>query len=63
MQLQVDYTRCTGLGVCESIAPEVFLINEDGSMELRDPCPGQELRAQIEEAIGSCPTEAISVTD
>jgi ferredoxin len=63
MQLQVDYTRCTGLGVCESIAPEVFMINEDGSMEVRDPCPSLELRAQIEEAIGSCPTEAISLTD
>ena len=63
MQVQVDYTRCTGLGVCESIAPEVFLINEDGSMELRDPCPPRELRAQIEEAIGSCPTEAISIID
>ena len=63
MRLEVDYTRCTGLGVCESIAPDIFMINEDGSMELRNSCPSQSSRASIEEAIGSCPTEAISLID
>ena len=63
MRLQVDYTRCTGLGVCESIAPEIFMISENGNLEVRDPCPSQSLRASIEDAIGSCPTEAISLID
>lgn len=63
MRLEVDYTRCTGLGVCESIAPDLFMINEDGSMEIRNPCPSESARASIEDAIGSCPTEAISLID
>lgn len=63
MQVQVDYSRCTGLGVCESISPDVFAINADGSMELRTACPSAELRQGIEEAAASCPTEAISITD
>lgn len=61
MRLQVDYTRCTGLGVCESIAPAVFGINEDGSMEVHDESPAEALRPAIEEAVSSCPTEAISI--
>lgn len=61
MRLQVDYTRCTGLGVCESIAPAVFGINEDGSLELSTDCPAESLRPAIEEAVSSCPTEAISI--
>ena len=28
----VDRERCTGLGVCESIAPEVFEVGNDGSV-------------------------------
>lgn len=63
MRLQVDYTRCTGLGVCESIAPAVFGINEDGSLELHNDCPADALRPAIEDAVGSCPTEAISIID
>jgi len=32
MKIQVDYTKCTGRGVCESFAPSPFEINHDGDV-------------------------------
>jgi ferredoxin len=32
MKIQVDYTKCTGHGVCESFAPSLFEINHDGDV-------------------------------
>jgi ferredoxin len=59
MFVLVDRARCTGLGICESIAPEVFEIADDGQLILlRDDVPDGEL-ATMEEAVQSCPTAAL----
>ena len=34
MRIAVDYDKCSGLGMCESIAPDVFEVEDDGSLTL-----------------------------
>ncbi len=49
---------CTGCELCVDIAPNTFQMNEEGICEVIDP-EGDDEDA-IQEAIDSCPSEAIS---
>jgi ferredoxin len=54
----VDQDECIGCGTCEGICPEVFEVNEEtGTSQVINPEGGPE--DLIEEAIDSCPVEAI----
>ena len=54
----VDQDECIGCGTCEGICPEVFQLNEEtGTSQVINPEGGPE--DLIEEAIESCPVEAI----
>lgn len=54
----VDPDLCTGCELCIDIAPNTFQMDEEGICTVVDP-PGDDEEA-IEEAIDSCPAEAIS---
>ncbi|MDO4633769.1 MAG: ferredoxin [Eubacteriales bacterium] len=56
MRACVDQEMCIGCGMCEGIAPEVFRMNEEGKAEAY--AAGED--SAVEEAISSCPVEAIS---
>lgn len=59
----VDYDKCTGLGICESLAPEFFEVNDDGELVLlKDDIASSELQ-EVEEAISGCPTEALTMLE
>lgn len=63
MRIVVDRDRCTGLGMCEAEAPEVFEVRDDGSLVVLDEAPGAQLRAVLCAAVDACPTGALSVVD
>ena len=55
----IDRSRCTGLGICESLAPEFFEVDETGTLALlNENVPDGALRS-VEEAVAGCPTEAL----
>ena len=57
-RVYVDGDICIGCGTCEGICPEVFQLNEEtGTPQVINPEGGPE--DLIEEAIDSCPVEAI----
>jgi ferredoxin len=59
MQVILDRDKCTGLGICESIAPDHFEIDDDGELVLlRTDVPDGE-RETLEDAVRSCPTGAL----
>lgn len=61
MKVCVDFDKCTGLGICESLAPDFFEVNDEGDLVLlREDISDDELQA-VEEAVGGCPTEALSI--
>ncbi|WP_040863162.1 ferredoxin [Nocardia niigatensis] len=59
MKVVVDRSKCTGLGICESLAPAFFEIDDNGELvQLKEDITDDELAA-VEEAVQGCPTEAL----
>ncbi len=54
----VDQDVCSGAAVCVALAPEVFELNDEGKAEVVDPEGADE--ETIQQAIDSCPVDAIS---
>ena len=63
MRIHVDYTRCTGHGLCEEAAEDVFEVGADGVTHLLIEEPGDEYRDGVEEAVKVCPTVALSLEE
>ncbi|MBA0126824.1 ferredoxin [Haloechinothrix alba] len=59
MKVVVDYGKCTGLGICESLAPDVFEVNDDGELELKQSSVPEGQLEDVEAAVEGCPTEAL----
>jgi len=59
MKIIVDRAKCTGLGMCEAVAPDFFEIDEDGELVLLKKDASEEEAAAVREAIQACPTEAL----
>jgi len=60
MHLVIDHDECIGCGQCEQVSPEVFELRDDGLAYVINEEPGENLVAEIDEAIEECPTGAIS---
>jgi ferredoxin len=63
MKVVVDYDKCKSNAVCMGVAPEVFEVRDDGFLYLLTEEPPEELRPKLEEAVRTCPTQAISLAD
>lgn len=57
----VDRSRCTGLGICESIVPERFEVDDSGELIVHDDRVTPDTSAGIEDAVRGCPTSALSL--
>jgi ferredoxin len=57
-RISIDRSLCSGYGVCESIAPAVFELGDDGLAVLR---AGVSEDDAVQEACDSCPMGAISI--
>lgn len=56
-EVYVDQDVCIGCGLCASIVPEVFRLNDAGVSEAYNQAGSTE--AKIQEAIDSCPVACI----
>lgn len=61
MKILVDYDKCTGLGICESLAPDHFEVNDDGDLVLLEERVTDADIQAVEEACAGCPTEALRI--
>lgn len=62
-KIVVDWDKCTGMGMCESLAPDVFEVDDDGSLILHSETVPDGQEDDVREAVASCPTEALSLSD
>lgn len=63
MKIEVDRTKCVGLGLCEAADPEHFEVGDDGKLIiLRAGVDPGELR-DAEEAVRACPTSALQLVE
>ena len=61
MQIVCELEKCTGLGLCESIAPNFFEVQDDGSLIVLRETFEESERSLLQEAVASCPTEALAL--
>ncbi|GAB2459830.1 ferredoxin [Xylanimonas ulmi] len=63
MRICVDRDRCTTLGVCEAAAPDVFEIDDEGTLVLKVTVVDEGNREAVEAAVDACPTEALRIEE
>ena len=57
----VDLDVCQDHGQCVFAAPQVFELDEEGSLVVLQDEVGEDLRDAVEEAADVCPTQAITI--
>lgn len=61
MKAHIDTAKCQGHGRCALIAPDVFDVDDGGmGLVLVDEVPA-ESKQDVDEAVLSCPEQAITV--
>jgi ferredoxin len=63
MRVVVDFDLCESNAICMGIAPEVFEVRDDDFLYVLQENPPEELRPKIEQAVRSCPKQAITLED
>ncbi|GGL09973.1 ferredoxin [Nocardia jinanensis] len=63
MKIELDRGKCTGLGICESLAPCHFEVNDEGELQVLKETVTEDERAEVEEAVAGCPTEALRLSE
>lgn len=59
-KIVVDQELCIGCGGCVGVAPDYFKLNDEGKSEVIKDYDEADAKL-IEEAVDSCPVQAISV--
>nr|WP_090281145.1 ferredoxin [Mycolicibacterium komanii]CRL77283.1 ferredoxin [Mycolicibacterium komanii] len=63
MRVEVDLDKCTGHGICESIAEEVFEVRDDGIVHIHEPERRESDRERMQQAVTQCPAAALRLID
>lgn len=58
----VNKELCIGCGACEGVCPEVFKLN-DGKSEVVAMDDYSQYKDKIDQAIDTCPVQAISIEE
>jgi ferredoxin len=62
-KVHVDLDLCQGHAMCEVEAPKYFTVPKRGKVEILNDTPPDEDRAEIEQAVWACPTQALSIVE
>lgn len=63
MQIIFDQDKCTGIGLCESFAAEVFEIDDDGALIIHGEAVTEDRRDALMQAVDGCPTNALRLVE
>ena len=61
MKIIVDYTKCQGIGICESLAPKHFEVNDAGGMTVTEDDVDDADLDLVQQAVDGCPTAALQL--
>ena len=63
MRIDVDLAKCTGHGICETIAEDVFELSDDGRVHIHRNQRPESDRARMQQAVTQCPAAALTLAD
>lgn len=59
MRVEIDYDRCQSIAMCNVLAPDVFLVGDDGMNHVLKPELDPADLEDVEEAVAACPSFAL----
>lgn len=62
-RVEVDYDACESNALCEGLAPDMFLLDDDDNLQIDDPTVTDENRTRVERAVAACPKSALSIAE
>ncbi|MGO9925696.1 MAG: ferredoxin [Mycobacterium sp.] len=62
-RVEADLDLCQGHAMCELEAPDYFRVPKRGKVEIIDPEPPEDSRDEVQRAVESCPTRALSIKE
>ncbi len=63
MRVEVDLDKCTGHGICESIAEDVFEVQDDGTVRIHGADRPESDRERMQQAVTQCHAAALRLAD
>ncbi len=63
MKVKVDFDRCESNALCEALAPDVFEIDDDDYLQLKQEDVDGEAVEPVRRAVAACPRQAISLVE
>lgn len=63
MRVEADLDLCQGHAACEMEAPDVFEVPKRGKVIVREANPAEAMRADVENAVRYCPTQALRIVE
>jgi ferredoxin len=63
MKIKVDFDLCESNALCESLAPEVFELDDDDFLEVKTDETTPENIDAVKRAVAACPRAAISLIE
>ncbi|WP_330255578.1 ferredoxin [Nocardia sp. NBC_00565] len=61
MRISADRDRCEGHGMCEALLPNVFRVDETGTVRVLVDEVAETDLADVRLAVDSCPVEALGL--
>ena len=63
MKAAVDRDKCIGSGMCTTIAPQLFDMDDDGVLIVIKETPASHEQRSLLDAVACCPVNALSATE
>ena len=63
MRVVVDRMLCESNAVCARLVPDVFVVDDDDQLQIKQERPPEALREQVEHAVRRCPKLALSIVE
>lgn len=61
--VKADFNACQGYANCVVAAPDVYDIDDEGTVVLLKDSITDDERPNVEDAVSSCPVSALSIED
>ncbi|AXT84365.1 ferredoxin [Aeromicrobium sp. A1-2] len=62
-RVEVDYDACESNALCEALAPDMFMLDDDDNLQVSDPKVTDENRTRVEQAVAACPKTALRIVE